>query len=583
MIPSTFQGGDGKRTKQTSSYSLWTQVGRNFDFDRKKLARELETGKPINLGAKDDILSVGSKDSRYVPVGAKRGTEGIEVSSQRTVGKNTAEISKGARDVRVDDASSPKTKHLAQNKNTRVHCGVDDLEVPTGATKDQKHEKSSSEISNTSDAQSNLAKLFRGHGDLLAGCGLTSNKNVVKDKKCKDQVDQTSGGTIQEKSFDDIEELEPESDVEILDGTEDDKPNKPKEDNISFGSETSNDDEDDFLQYFGEDEPIFPDDDVTRPEIDEEIDDDDVYEEVYEEIDEDEENTEQNDLEDPIRDVQEHSHDDEFKALNMEKGKDDGLVSANMQEDEDDDIEIECILEAKGSGRQELTPVDLRPPMVSVPPQPRTPVRGSSSLAARPSMSTVSCYSTNVGGEYMVQNGRENLNNWPPESSRQSPKSGNQTVCPSRNERIENRYIDLNAPFQAQGRILAAKKRVALVQGIRGSPKRPDGTTSSPARTAVGIEPGKGLRSIAGTSLEVMRSNIGTPVHGGVDMQRREQNSSGEVNTSSDDVVPFTRSEQSRVDVGSASVGFRTCVDPGEVDTPPDEVLPFTRTEPWWW
>ena len=305
MIPSTFQGGDGKRTRQTSSFSLWTQVIRDVDLDRKKRTKELEAGKPINIRAKDDILSVGAKDSRYMPVGAKGGTEDSKLSSHGTVGKNTAETSRNTRDVRVNDpVGSPKTKHFAENKNTRVHCGLDDLEVPTGATKDQKHEKLSSKMSNTSDVQSNLAKLFRGHGDLLAGCGLTSNKDVANDKKCKDQVDQTSGGTSEEKSFDDIEELEPESDVEILDYTEDDKPNKSREDNISFGSEISNDDEDEFLQYFGEDEPIFPDDDAARPEIDEEIDDDDEYEEVYEEIDEDEEeNTEQNDLKDPIRDA----------------------------------------------------------------------------------------------------------------------------------------------------------------------------------------------------------------------------------------------------------------------------------------
>ena len=561
---------------------------------------ELKTGKSIHIGAKDNSMSRDTKDDTDKPVGAKGvtnepvGTKGVthkpfgatgvteisNVPSRRTVAKSSSEVAKSARDVIMNDpAASLMTKKLAREESNSVDRGVDNFTMKTGGiNKDQKRGKSSSKASNISDARSNLVKIFQGHGNLMTGCGLTSNEVVTKYEKRRGQIEESFSGTNEEKSSDDIEELEPENDVEILDDTENGNANNPKEDNTSFGSETSNDPEDDFdpLHYFGEDEQIFPDDEMNQSKSDEEIDDDDdEYEEVYEEIDEEEEErAEQNDSVNLVRDAVQHGQGGVPEASKIQKDED-KLVKpfepSNVQEDEDDDIQIECVLEGPGSSGHELTPVDLRPPMItvspqpmiSVSPQPRTPLRGSSSMTAKPSVLSETCDSTRVGGEYRFKNRPENSSSWPRESSQQCRKNEIQTIYTSGNYFAESRYIDLNAPFQAQGRILAAKKRVALVQGIRGSPKRPvGGKTASLGKAVAGFESEKGLDSTAGKNSDAGCSDIGIPGHDSVHtVQRREPKNAREAEVPLDGLA--VQAEHNRGGVSS---------DPGSFETPWIEV-----------
>ena len=176
---------------------------------------ELKAGKSFfRVGTKDNSPSQIAKGDTTKLFGAKSGTEGSKVLSRITVAKSSEEELKTARDVSVKDpVVSPMTKNSAQEASNSVDRGVDNFAMLTGDNRDQKRGKSSSKVSNISDARSNLVKIFQGHGNLMTGCGLTSNEVVTKDKKRKDQIDESSSGTSEEKSSDDIEELKPESDV----------------------------------------------------------------------------------------------------------------------------------------------------------------------------------------------------------------------------------------------------------------------------------------------------------------------------------------------------------------------------------
>ena len=344
----------------------------------------------------------------------------------------------------------------------------------------------------TTDRHRDLAKLFRGHGNLLAGLGITSS--IGDESRGSFDVPRTNSSEFlqsigQNDSIPCEGAEEIDSDVEVLEEVEEGDVVERRESNQSFEDQMfENDENERSFNVYGSRQlvreqrgVVFGGREYSREhqvvgtgeqfeEVGSEIidGDDDEYEEVYEEIDEDENEYQQQ------HDVQSGQFQQYQNVVARQQEESCEAVRDDAQEmgnDDDDDIEIECIMEAPSHQRPVAPPIEVGPPMVHVQPQSK-----HRQFSRRPTRrNPIRRYQPTATANYLPGNASQDK----PSNGGTGPRivhfqrrtadHQRRTRGQSRSSeyKSENEYADLNAPFQVQGRILASRERANVVNKNR--------------------------------------------------------------------------------------------------------------------